>query len=79
MSGTHVKSVEKKHENGDQVAALPKRISSHLKEVRLLRRSSSLSQMEGPAEANVLVIYTGGTIGMTRNGANCTCTSQFLL
>lgn len=71
MNGTRAKNVQDTHENNDQVAALPKRISSHLNEVRLQRRSSSLSQMEGPSEANVLVIYTGGTIGMTRNGANC--------
>lgn len=35
-----------------------------------IRRNTSFGQMERPTEANVLVIYTGGTIGMTRNSNN---------
>lgn len=64
-----IRSVRNAHKN--QEATLAKQNSSHLDQVRLLRRSSSFSQMECPSEANVLVIYTGGTIGMTRNAANC--------
>lgn len=35
-----------------------------------IRRNTSFGQMERPTEANVLVIYTGGTIGMARNSNN---------
>lgn len=63
-----IRSVRNEQKNLETI----KQNSSHLDEVRLLRRSSSFCQMDGPSEANVLVIYTGGTIGMTRNAANCT-------
>lgn len=33
-------------------------------------RNKSYDNMSASAEANVLVIYTGGTIGMTRNANN---------
>lgn len=40
-------------------------------------RNTSYDNMATSAEANVLVIYTGGTIGMTRNSNNgmfvCLC------
>lgn len=35
-----------------------------------IRRNISFGEMERQTEANVLVIYTGGTIGMTRNSNN---------
>lgn len=35
-----------------------------------IRRNPSFGHMDTSAEANVLVIYTGGTIGMTRNSNN---------
>lgn len=36
----------------------------------LMKRNASYSNMEASTEANVLVIYTGGTIGMARNSSN---------
>lgn len=36
----------------------------------LMRRNASYGQMRSATEANVLVIYTGGTIGMMRNKNN---------
>lgn len=40
-----------------------------------MRRSESYGQMSAASEANVLVIYTGGTIGMVRNENNGQCDS----
>lgn len=36
----------------------------------LMRRSESFGHMKAGSEAHVLVIYTGGTIGMVRNENN---------
>lgn len=62
--------------NGINGATKPRLISvDSLEDSKYDRRSSiprnkSYDNMGVSAEANVLVIYTGGTIGMTRNANN---------
>lgn len=62
--------------NGINGATKPRLISvDSLEDSKYDRRSSiprnkSYDNMGASAEANVLVIYTGGTIGMTRNANN---------
>lgn len=57
-------------QNHEQNAALSSYDSMENKSS--LQRHASFDDMSSVSEARVLVIYTGGTIGMTRNSNNGT-------
>lgn len=57
-------------QNSSRMESIDSLEDSHCDRRSSIQRNRSFDNMSASAEASVLVIYTGGTIGMTRNGNN---------